>query len=103
MESGISAGIIMDCLTDETNRVTVVECEKAFIYGDESFIEVRYEDDGRIERFDFRWTESLGYHAKADFHIVKEFIESIREGHLQTKTSVSDALMSHLICFRADE
>lgn len=103
MESGIRAEIIMDCLTDKTNRVTVVECEKAFIYGDESFIEVRYKDGGMVDSFDFRWTESLGYHAKADFHIVKEFIEAIREGHLQTKTLSSDALMSHLICFRADE
>lgn len=102
MESGVKAEIIMDCPTDETNRVTVIDCENAVISGDESFVEVKYKDSGRTEKYDFRWTESLGYHAKADFHVVREFIEAIHEGHLQTRTSCADALQSHLICFRAD-
>ena len=31
MESGIKAEVIMECQTEETNRVTVVECENAVI------------------------------------------------------------------------
>ena len=101
MESGIKAEIIMECPTDQTNRVTEIDCENAVIYGDERMIEVRYKDGRESETYDFGWTESLGYHARADFRVVEDFIEAIRSGHLRTKTSCVESLDSHLICFLA--
>ena len=101
MESGIRVEILMDCLTDATNRVTLIDCENAVIYGDERKIEIRYKVGSRTDRFDFGWTESLGYHARADFHIIEDFIDAIRTGRLQTKTSCEESLASHLICFQA--
>ena len=101
MESGIRAEILMDCLTDATNRVTLIDCEKAVIYGDERKIEIRYKDGSQTDRYDFGWTESLGYHARADFHIIEDFIDAIRTGRLRTKTSCEESLASHLICFQA--
>lgn len=103
MESGIKAEIMMECPTDETNRVTVIDCENAVIYGDETRIEIRYKDGRRTEEHDFRWTKSLGFHARADFRIMEEFISSINSGQLQTKTSCAESLDSHLICFRAEK
>lgn len=101
MESGVRAEIIMECPTDQTNRVTEIDCENAVIYGDERMIEVRYKDGRESETYDFGWTESLGYHARADFRVVEDFIEAIRSGHLRTKTSCVESLDSHLICFLA--
>ena len=48
------------------------------------------------------WTRSLGFHAEADFHIVKDFMEAIKEGRTRTRTSSETALMSHLICLSAE-
>ena len=91
--SGIKAEIIMECITEDKGRHTVIECENAVITGDESFIDVVYKDASRPdERYDFQWTRGLSLHAGADLQIVKEFIEAIREGHLQTKTLAEDAL-----------
>ena len=96
--SGIKAEIIMECITEDKGRHTVIECENAVITGDESFIDVVYKDASRPdERYDFQWTRSLPLHAGADLRIVKEFIEAIRDGHLQTKTLAEDALESHML------
>ena len=104
MHSGIKAEIIMECITEDKGRHTVIECENAVITGDESFIDIVYKDSSRPdERYDFQWTRGLSLHAGADMQIVKEFIEAIREGHLQTKTLAEDALESHLICFSANQ
>ena len=103
MYSGIKAEITMESITEDNGRHTVIECENAFITGDESFIDIVYKDASLPdERYDFQWTRGLSLHAGADLQIVKEFIEAIKEGHLQTKTSAKDALESHLICFSAD-
>jgi predicted dehydrogenase len=103
MHSGIKAEVIMDCTTDQTNRVTVIDCENAVISGDESSIDVTYKDQSRpSERFDFQWTRGMDMHAGADMQIVHDFIQAIKEGHLQTKTLSEDALPSHLVCFRAE-
>ncbi len=102
MESGITAEIIMKSLTDNTNRETVIECENAVIHGDETVIEVRFKDNSGTETYDFGWTRSLGFHAEADFHIVKDFMEAIKEGRTRTRTSSETALLSHLICLSAE-
>ncbi len=103
MLSRIKAEIIMECITEDKGRHTVIECENAVITGDESFIDVAYKDASRQdERYDFQWTRTLPLHAGADLQIVREFIEAIREGHLRTKTLSEDALESHLICFCAN-
>lgn len=103
MESGMKAEVVMDCLTKETNRETVVECTDAVIYGDESVIEVRYKDGREPEIHDFHWTRNLDCHAGADLLVIKEFIEAIRSGHLHTRTSGATSLKSHLICFQAEK
>ena len=102
MESGIRAEVIMECQTEETNRVTVVECENAVISGDECTIEIAYKDGTPSEVYDFSWTKSLELHAGADILIIKEFIEAISEGHLQTRTPGSASFVSHKICFQAE-
>ena len=94
----------MECVTDEKDRYTVIDCENAVIIGDESFIDVTYKNPSvPSERYDFEWTRGMSLHAGADIRIVKEFIESIKEGHLQTRTPSAESLSSHLICFLADE
>lgn len=102
MESGITAEVIMECQTEETNRVTVVECENAVISGDESTIEITYKDGTPSEMYDFSWTKSLELHAGADILIIKEFIDAVSEGHLHTRTPGSASFVSHKICFQAE-
>ena len=92
----------MDCISEESNRISVIECENATIYGDESIIEVKYSNGQPSETYDFQWTKVLKFHAGADMLIVKEFIEAIYEGHLQTRTPGSTSLISHRICFLAE-
>lgn len=104
MSSGIKAEVIMECITDEKDRYTLIDCENAVITGDESFIDVTYKNSFELpERYDFEWTRGMKLHAGADLQIVKEFIESIKEGHLQTKTPSAESLSSHLVCFLAEE
>lgn len=101
MKSGICAEVIMDCLTDATNRVTFIDCEHAVIYGDQDTIEVRYKDGSPTEKYDFRWAASLDYHAGADFSIVEDFLHAISSGSLQTRTLCEESLQSHLVCLQA--
>ena len=103
MESGIKAEIIMECNTDETARLTVIDCENAVIFGDENTIEVKYKDGVPSEAYDFQWTRSLELHAGADCMIVQEFIDAIRDGHLKTRTPGSESFVSHKICFLAEK
>lgn len=104
MSDGVKAEVIMECVTDEKDRYTVVECENAVITGDESFIEVSYKDSpGTQEKYDFQWTRDMEFHAGADHQVVKEFIDSIASGDLQTRTTATESLSSHLICFRAEK
>ena len=104
MADGVKAEVIMECVTDQKDRYTVIECENAVITGDESFIEVAYKDSSvSQEKYDFQWTRGVEFHAGADHQVLKEFIESIASGDLQTRTPSSEALASHLICFRAEK
>ena len=104
MEDGVTAEVIMECVTDQKDRYTVIECENAVITGDESFIEVAYKDSSvSQEKYDFQWTRGVEFHAGADHQVLKEFIDAIASGDLQTRTPSSEALASHLICFRAEK
>jgi predicted dehydrogenase len=103
MQSGIKADVIMECQTEETARLTVIECENATISGDESSIEVKYKDGSPAEYYDFQWTRPLELHAGADLLIVQEFIEAIRDGLLKTRTPGSESFVSHKICFLAEK
>jgi predicted dehydrogenase len=104
MTDGVKAEVVMECVTDEKDRYTVIECENAVITGDESSIEVTYKDSSvPQEKYDFQWTRGMEFHAGADHQVVKEFIDSIASGELQTRTPSSEALASHLICFRAEK
>lgn len=103
LKSGIRAEIIMECGTDEKDRMTVIECENATISGDESYIDITYRNPSENpERHDFLWTRKQDFHAGADLIIVKEFIDSIREGHLRTRTPAQTSLSSHILCFQAE-
>ena len=102
LASGVKAEIIMECNTDDTARLTEIECENALISGDENTIQVKFNDGSPDECYDFRWTRLLELHAGADLLIVQEFIEAIREGHLQTRTPGSESFVSHKICFLAE-
>lgn len=102
MESGVSATIMMKCLTENTNRETIIDCENAVIRGDETVIEVKFKDGSEPEMYDFGWTKALGFHAEADFNIVKDFIETIKDGRTQTRTGCESAILSHLICLSAE-
>lgn len=104
MVDGVKAEVIMECVTGAKDRYTVIECENAVITGDESFIDVTYKDPSvPQEKYDFQWTRDMELHAGADHQIVKEFIESIASGDLQTRTPSTESLSSHLICFRAEK
>ena len=104
MTDGGKAEVIMECVTDEKDRYTVIECENAVITGDESFIEVTYKaPSAPQEKYDFHWTRGMEFHAGADHQVVKEFIDSIASGELQTRTPSTESLSSHLICFRAEK
>ena len=102
LASGVKAEIIMECNTDDTARLTEIDCENAFISGDENTIEVKFKDGMSPEVYDFQWTRSLELHAGADLLIVQEFIDAIRDGHLQTRTLGSESFVSHKICFLAE-
>ena len=99
--SGIRAKLTMDCVSEESKRITIIECENATISGNESVIEIKYKNGHPSEIYDFKWTQALKFHAGADMLIVKEFIEAIYKGHLQTRTPSSTSLISHRICFLA--
>ena len=103
MSSGIRAEIIMECNTEDTARLTTIDCENAVIFGDEGTIKVEYKDNRPAETYDFSWAKSMKLHAGADLLIIQEFIDAIREGHLQTRTSGTTPFLSHKICFMAEK
>lgn len=100
--SGIKATVTMDSLTENDNRVTLIECENAVISGDESSITVTYRDGRLPESYDFSWCRGSRLHANADMAIVDDFIDAVSTGRMASKVDVSEALTSHLICFAAE-
>lgn len=103
MASGIKAEIVMQCPTEEDNRDTRVECENAVVYGDESVITVEYKDGREKEVYDYSWTKGMDLHANADLHIVEDFIDAVLNDRSDVRTSAREAVVSHLICFLAEE
>ena len=103
MSSGIRAEITMECNTEDTARLTTIDCENAMIFGDECTITVEFKDKTTAEAYDFSWARSMNLHAGADLMIIEEFINAIQEGHLQTRTSGTTPFLSHKICFMAEK
>lgn len=103
ISSGIKAKITMECNTDDTARLTTIDCENAVIFGDECTINIEYKDNTPAETYDFNWAKSMKLHAGADLLIIQEFIDAIREGNLQTRTSGTTPFLSHKICFMAEK
>lgn len=102
MESGIRSEIVMECITEEDNRLTEIQCENAVISGDETTIYVRFKDGREDESYDFSWTKSLGYHANADFHIIEDLITAVASGRKELRTSAADAVVSHIVCLKTE-
>ena len=100
--TGVKADIIMECNTEQSERITVIECKNAVITGNESTIEVAYNDSTPSDSYDFTWARSMKLHAGADILIISEFIESIRTGSLSTRSTCKAALKSHEICLIAE-
>lgn len=103
MTSGIHAEIIMECPTEDDNRVTRIEFENAVLEGDERIITVTYKDGKESETYDFSWSKGMDFHANADLHIVEDFIEHTFNGGNHVRTSASEAVVSHVVCFMAEE
>ena len=71
MADGVKAEVIMECVTDQKDRYTVIECENAVITGDESFIEVTYKAPSvPQEKYDFQWTRGMELHATGPLEAV---------------------------------
>lgn len=103
LSSGIRAEINMECNTVDTARLTTIDCENAVIFGEESTIKIEFKDQTPDETYDFSWAKSMSLHAGADLLIIQEFINAIREEHLQTRTSGTTPFLSHKICFMAEK
>lgn len=103
MHSGIHAEIAMKCPTEEDNRVTRIEFENAVLEGDEEMITVTYKDGREPESYDFTWSKGMAFHADADLHIVADFIEKTLHDDVNVRTASSEAVVSHIVCFMAEE
>ena len=103
MESGIRAEIVMECPTEDDNRITRIEFENAIIYGDERVISVTYKDGREAETFDFAWSRGMDFHADADLRIVEDFLEHTLSADTMVRTSAKEAVVSHVVCFMAEE
>lgn len=103
MTSGIKAEIVMECPTEEDNRVTRIEFENAVLEGDERIITVTYKDGRESEKYDFSWSKGMDFHANADLYIVEDFIEHVSMKDAKVRTSAEEAVVSHLVCFMAEE
>ena len=103
VESGVKAEIIMECPTEQDNRVTSIDFENAVIEGDESTIKVVYKDGREPETYDYSWTKGMEYHAGADLNIVEDLVGQILDGDRNVRTSAHDAVVSHVVCFMAEE
>lgn len=103
MESGIHAEIIMECPTDEDNRITCIEFEEAVLTGDENSITITYKDGRERETYDFAWSKGMDFHADADLKIVEDFVRHTLDGDAVVRTSASEAVVSHIVCFMAEQ
>ena len=92
----------MECNTDDTARVTTIDCDNAVIFGDECTITIKFKDNTPAEEYDFSWAKSMKLHAGADLLKIQDFLDAIRGGHLQTRTSGKTPFLSHKICFMTE-
>ena len=78
MSSGIKAKVTMECNTDDTARVTTIDCDNAVIFGDECTITIKFKDNTPAEEYDFSWAKSMKLHAGADLLKIQDFLDAIR-------------------------
>lgn len=104
MESGATATINMESITNEDNRVTVIRFSGGVISGDEKSIRVHYFGSNEDKCFDFSNLYHQPFHGNADLKLVDCFISAIEGSNPERiRTSPEESLMSHLICFAAEE
>lgn len=104
MTDKTNIGISMDAFTRKDLRVTKIECAYGEISADEKTIVATHFRRGKQEIFDFTEIFNRPLHGSADLNIVEDFLEAVSdpENH-KVLCPVSDALESHLVCFRAEE
>ena len=101
--SGLTVNLSMVSLTREDGRIMRINCAFGEVVADGNKIEVVRFASNKKEIFDFTSVNSLPLHGNADLEIVEDFIESLREPSRELRSPINSALISHKLCFRAEE
>lgn len=102
-DDNITVQMAMVGLTRRDGRSLRIVCSFGEIFADGTTIEVCHFNSSQKESYDFSSVNSQPLHAGSDLAIVEDFIESIRYPDRPLRSSIQDALASHIVCFKAEE
>ncbi len=100
---GVLVDITMVSMTREDGRRLRINCACGEIFADGNTIEVRHFNGNKPEFYDFTEINKLPLHSNADFAVIEDLLESVHNPEHPLKSSIHDAIDSHLLCFKAEE
>ena len=100
---GVSIDITMVSMTREDGRHLRINCAYGEVIADGNTIEVRHFNSDRKEFYDFTEINKLPLHGNADLAIIEDFVDSVCIPERALRSSIYDAIDSHLLCFKAEE
>lgn len=107
-ENGVTATFHLSGFTNKIHRTIKVMCEDGDIYGDDvddTIIVTKYASNGRYESESRKFNTDAGEggHGGGDFGIVKDFIEGLRFGSADSRSSIDRSVESHIMAYAAEK
>ncbi len=104
MTDGTCMGISMDAFNLRDIRTTKIEFAFGELYAAETSITLTDFRTRQEEVLDFSHLASIPFHANADLKIVEDFLLAVADPeNRKVRSSISDVLESHLVCFQAED
>lgn len=107
-ENGVTATFHLSGFTNKIHRTIKVMCEDGDIYGDDAkatIIVTKYSSNGRYEgeSKEIHTNAGEGGHGGGDCGIVKDFIEGLKSGDLDSRSSIDRSVESHIMAYAAEK
>lgn len=104
MDNGTLVTLCMDVFTLNDGRITDIKLTGGEIVSDGKKITVTDFADRSVKTFDYTEECNKPFHGGADLKLVEDFLIAVRGGGRSfSATSIVDSLISHQVCFKAEQ
>ena len=102
MEDGAIVSLGMELFTLSSHRTMAVTLTGGEIFTDEKVVRLTDFVTRSTREIDVSHLAGLPYHAGADLRVMEEFVSAVRQGKLDTPSSISRVMAAHVVCHTAE-